>query len=55
MEMVCQIVNEEGRPINDYYYKDLNVAEMSMQDLMDNDYNQYFGVRILTLHNPNNQ
>lgn len=54
MEMVCQIVNEEGRPINDYYYKDLNVAESLCKTLY-NDYNQYFGVRILTLYNPYNK
>lgn len=54
MEMVCQIVNEEGRPINDYYYKDLDVAETICKSLF-KDYNQYFGVRILTLHNTHNK
>lgn len=52
MKVVCVIVNRQGKPVNDYYLNDLELAEEMCSNLMDN-YNQYFGVRILTSH-PNN-
>ena len=45
--MICQIVNENGVPANDYVYTDLELAEEVCNNLVEN-YNEYHTVRILT-------
>jgi hypothetical protein len=45
--MMCQIVNENGVPANDYIYTDLELAEEMCNNLVEN-YNEYYTVRILT-------
>lgn len=45
--MMCQIVNENGVPVNDYIYTDLEVANEKCNNLVEN-YNEYYTVRILT-------
>jgi hypothetical protein len=45
--MICQIVNENGMPANDYIYTDLELAEEMCNNLVEN-YNEYHCVRILT-------
>ena len=46
-DMICQIVNENGVPANDYVYTDLELAEEVCNNLVEN-YNEYHTVRILT-------
>ena len=46
-DMICQIVNENGVPANDYVYTDLELAEEHCNNLVEN-YNEYHTVRILT-------
>jgi hypothetical protein len=45
--MICQIVNSNGVPANDYIYTDLELAEEHCNNLVEN-YNEYHCVRILT-------
>ena len=45
--MMCQIVNENGVPANDYIYTNLELAEEMCNNLVEN-YNEYYTVRILT-------
>ena len=45
--MMCQIVNVNGVPVNDYIYTDLEVANEKCNNLVEN-YNEYYTVRILT-------
>ena len=45
--MICQIVNVNGVPVNDYIYTDLELAEEHCNNLVEN-YNEYHCVRILT-------
>ena len=45
--LLCQIVNSNGVPVNDYIYTDLELAEEICNNLVEN-YNEYHGVRILT-------
>lgn len=44
--MICQIVDSNGVPANDYIYTDLELAEEKCNNLVEN-YNEYHCVRIL--------
>ena len=46
--MICQIVNENGVPANDYVYTNLELANEACNNLVEN-YNEYHAVRILTI------
>ena len=45
--MICQIVDSNGVPANDYIYTDLELAEEHCNNLVDN-YHEYHCDRILT-------
>ena len=47
--MMAQIVDENGVPINDYVYTDLELADEHCNNLVEN-YNKYYGVRVLTFY-----
>ena len=44
--MICQIVDINGVPVNDYIYNDLELAEELCNNLVEN-YDEYHTVRIL--------
>jgi hypothetical protein len=45
--MICQIVDSNGVPANDYIYTNLELAEEHCNNLVEN-YNEFYCVRILT-------
>jgi len=46
--LLCQIVNENGVPVSNKLYEDLELAEQECNNLVEN-YNEYHAVRILTI------
>jgi len=44
--LLCQIVNENGVPVSNKLYEDLELAEQECNNLVEN-YNEYHAVKVL--------